>query len=159
MYAVTVFDKAPSETVVDRPRSTEEKDKNQVQDCVKHPNKTNVIAKAQTNHDCSDSYNKSSDGIDTSTEQDNTVTEPYDHVKSSSNVPGETDEPSANIKRQSDKIQEIKLSVDEGTKDKASVIRKSNTTTLSKFKEKRPEPLKLNPNLNQDIPLDLSVKR
>lgn len=31
-------------------------------------------------------------------------------------------------------------------------------TTMGKFKEKRPEPLKLNPNLNQEIPLDLSVK-
>lgn len=37
--------------------------------------------------------------------------------------------------------------------------RKSNTTTLSKFKEKRPEPLKLSSNLNQEIPLDLSVNR
>lgn len=33
------------------------------------------------------------------------------------------------------------------------------TTSIGKFKEKRPEPLKLNPNLNQEIPLDLSVKR
>lgn len=35
----------------------------------------------------------------------------------------------------------------------------SSTTTLSKFKEKRPEPLKLSSNLNQEIPLDLSVRR
>ena len=28
-----------------------------------------------------------------------------------------------------------------------------------KFKDKRPEPLKLNPNPNQEIPLDLTVKR
>lgn len=33
------------------------------------------------------------------------------------------------------------------------------TTSIGKFKEKRPEPLKLNPNLNQEIPLDLSTKR
>lgn len=35
----------------------------------------------------------------------------------------------------------------------------SGTTTVSKFKEKRPEPLKLSSNLNQEIPLDLSVRR
>lgn len=34
-----------------------------------------------------------------------------------------------------------------------------STHTMGKFKEKRPEPLILNPNLNQEIPLDLSVKR
>lgn len=33
------------------------------------------------------------------------------------------------------------------------------STTAGKFKEKRPEPLKLNQNPNQEIPLDLSVKR
>lgn len=33
------------------------------------------------------------------------------------------------------------------------------TSTVGKFKEKRPGPLNLNPNLNQEIPLDLSVKR
>lgn len=38
----------------------------------------------------------------------------------------------------------------------APTTRRASTT--SKFKEKRPEPLKLNSNLNQDIPLDLSVK-
>lgn len=32
-------------------------------------------------------------------------------------------------------------------------------TTTSKFREKRPEPLKLSSNLNQEIPLDLSVRR
>jgi len=36
---------------------------------------------------------------------------------------------------------------------------RTNTISMAKFKEKRPEPLKLNPNLNQEIPLDLSVKR
>lgn len=35
----------------------------------------------------------------------------------------------------------------------------TTSITVGKFKDKRPEPLKLNPNLNQDIPLDLSVKR
>jgi hypothetical protein len=40
--------------------------------------------------------------------------------------------------------------------DPASSQRRPSTT--SRFKEKRPEPLKLNPNLNQDFPLDLSVK-
>lgn len=35
----------------------------------------------------------------------------------------------------------------------------NGTHSSGRFKEKRPEPLKLNPNLNQEIPLDLSVKR
>lgn len=35
----------------------------------------------------------------------------------------------------------------------------NGTHSVAKFKEKRPEPLKLNQNPNQEIPLDLSVKR
>lgn len=42
--------------------------------------------------------------------------------------------------------------------NKTETRKNGSTTAVSKFKEKRPEPLKF-ANLNQEIPLDLSVKR
>lgn len=46
-----------------------------------------------------------------------------------------------------------------GNADQSGARKSSAGATLSRFKEKRPEPLKLSTNLNQEIPLDLSVKR
>lgn len=65
--------------------------------------------------------------------------------------------PSQGTDKEADKKQESANS-STSPSERTNGIRKSSTTA-SKFKEKRPEPLKLNPNLNQDIPLDLSVKR
>lgn len=53
----------------------------------------------------------------------------------------------------------LSTSTSSGSAQSNKTTASTGTHTMGKFKDKRPEPLKLNPNLNQEIPLDLSVRR